>query len=229
MKRLTNPFGFTLIEVLVALVVFSVLSVLGYQGLAAVLDYEQRSRTAYEEQMQLHRATSILLQDFIHLRPRPTRDRLGGRNRAYQTTDPDYEVSFVRGGLPSVPGSSFGGMQRIAYSVSDEDELLRWVWPVLEAFTEAEPESSVLMGSVESFEVFQLNAANEFEENWPPLNETLREEVLPRMIRLEITMLNGATVERLIPGVETVPPFNGENNGGDEQDGDDNPEDPDDE
>jgi general secretion pathway protein J len=204
MKRIRQQFGFTLIEVLVALVIFAVLSVLGYQGLAAILDYEQRSRTAYEEQMQLHRATAVLLQDFIHLRPRSTRDRLGGRNRAYQTTDPDYIVSFVRGGLPTVPGSSFGGMQRVAYSVSDDDELLRWVWPVLDSFTEIDPDSTVLINVVDSFEVYQLNAANEFEENWPPLNETLPDDVLPRMIRLEIILSEGITIERLIPGVESL-------------------------
>ena len=204
MKRIRQQFGFTLIEVLVALVIFAVLSVLGYQGLAAILDYEQRSRTAYEEQMQLHRATAVLLQYFIHLRPRSTRDRLGGRNRAYQTTDPDYIVSFVRGGLPTVPGSSFGGMQRVAYSVSDDDELLRWVWPVLDSFTEIDPDSTVLINAVDSFEVYQLNAANEFEENWPPLNETLPDDVLPRMIRLEIILSEGITIERLIPGVESL-------------------------
>jgi len=205
MKRVRKQFGFTLIEVLVALVIFAVLSVLGYQGLAVILDYEQRSRTSYEKQMQLHRATAVLLQDFIHLRPRSTRDRLGGRNRAYQTTDPDYIVSFVRGGLPTIPGSSFGGMQRVAYSLTDEDELLRWVWPVLDAFTEVDPESTVLMTDVDAFEIYQLNAANEFEENWPPLNESLTEDVLPRMIRLEITLSDGVTIERLIPGVESVP------------------------
>jgi len=222
MNRVRHQIGFTLIEVLVALVIFAVLSVLGFQGLAAVLDYDQRSRTAYQEQIQLHRATAVLLQDFIHLRPRSTRDRLGGRNRAYQTTDPDYVVSFVRGGLPSIPGNSFGGMQRVAYSVSDEDELLRWVWPVLDSFTEVEVESTVLMNSVASFEVFQLNAANEFEENWPPLNESLSEEALPRMIRLEITMLDGFTVERLIPGVEYVPSIlQGDNNGEESQENQD--------
>ena len=216
MNRNRRQLGFTLIEVLVALVIFAVLSVLGYQGLAAVLDYDQRSRTAYQEQMQLHRATAVLLQDFIHLRPRTTRDRLGGRNRAYQTNDPDYVVSFVRGGLPSIPGNSFGSMQRVAYSVSDENELLRWVWPVMDSFTEIEPEADVLMNSVVSFEVYQLNAANEFERDWPPLNETLPEEILPRMIRLEITMLDGYTVERLIPGVEYVPSTLAGNNNGEE-------------
>ncbi|MEQ9021808.1 MAG: hypothetical protein RLN82_03500 [Pseudomonadales bacterium] len=68
-----------------------------------------------------------------------------------------------------------------------------------------------------------MNAANEFEENWPPLNETLSEEALPRMIRLEITMLDGFSVERLIPGVEYVPSAPEGNNNGEES-----PENPDD-
>lgn len=197
--------GFTLIEIVVALIVFAVLSVLGYQGLVSVVDYNERSRQAYQEQNQLHRATSILTQDLLHLRPRPIRDRLGGQLRAYDTNDPDYSVVFTRGGLPSVVGSSLGGLQRVAYSVSEDKELLRWTWPVLDSFTEEEPESQVLMTSVESIGFYQLNAANVFEGNWPPLNENKAIDELPRLMRFEIEMVNGDKLERWMPGVQPIP------------------------
>ena len=197
--------GFTLIEIIVALVLFSVLSVLGYQGLTSIVDYNERSRSAYSEQNQLHRASAIIMQDFLHLRARPIRDRLGGRERAYTTDHPDYAVQFTRGGMPSIVGSTTGGLQRIAYSVSDEGELIRWVWPTLDAFSSEEPNPRVLMEAVSSLRFYQLNARNEFEENWPPLNQSVAVDELPRMIRIDIEMENGNRIERLIPGLESLP------------------------
>lgn len=214
--------GFTLIEVIVSLVIFSFLSVLGYQGLVSIVDYNERSRLAYEDQNRLHKTGSILMQDLLHLRPRPIRDRLGGRERAYTTADPDYDVQFTRGGLPAVPGSSAGGLQRIAYSVSDDNELIRWRWPTLDAFSSEEPHAQVLMTSVSSIRFYQLNSRNEFEENWPPLNQGVAIDRLPRMIRFEIELENGDRIERLVPGVQSLPEQTG--NGRNSQDTDESEE-----
>jgi len=208
--------GFTLIEVIVALVIFSFLSVLGYQGLVSIIDYNERSRSSYEEQNQLHKTGAILMQDLLHLRPRPIRDRLGGRERAYTTGDPDYEVQFTRGGLPSIFGSSAGGLQRVAYSVSEDKELIRWTWPILDAFGSEEPSAQVLMGTVSRLKFYQLNSRNEFEENWPPLNQNIPIDGLPRMIRVEIELENGDKIERLIPGLQSLPQQSSNNQNGSE-------------
>lgn len=197
--------GFTLIEIVVALVIFSLISIMGYEAMNGAIDYHNRSRVAYEWQNQLHKSNAIIMQDILHLRPRPIRDRLGGQERAYHTTDPDYVVQFTRGGLPSVQGSTLGGMQRVAYSVSDENELLRWTWKTLDAFVTEEPNSQVLMEEVKSLEFFHLNSRNEFEEDWPPLNETISIDSLPRLIRFELELINGDKIERTMPGVENLP------------------------
>ena len=201
-KLMPIPRGFTLIEILVALVIFSVLSVLTIEGLSALVSYSERSRSAYQLQNDLHRSSAILMQDLLHLRPRPIRDRLGGSKRAYDTRDADYAVEFTRGGLPSFGGNNLGGLQRVAYSVSADKELLRWSWPTLDAFSSEQPRSQVLMTEVEAITFYQLNAQNDFEENWPPLNQTVAIDELPRMIRVEIELLGGAKIERLIPGIQ---------------------------
>jgi len=205
MLRFKKSRGFTLIEIIVALMIFAILAVLAHQGLAAVLDYNARSRANYSEQTDLHRASAILLQDISHLRPRVIRDRLGGQLRPYSTEDSDYEVVFTRGGLPSIAGSSLGGLQRVAYSVSEDKELIRWSWPTLDSFVEEEPRSQVLMREVNRITFEQLNVSNVYEENWPPLNSNIGLAELPRMIRVELELENGLTIERLYPGLETAP------------------------
>lgn len=214
-----NQQGFTLIEIVVALVIFSILSVLTYEALTAVVNYNERNRSDYEGQNQLHRTGAILMQDLFHLRARPIRDRLGGYERAYTTEDPDYAVKFTRGGLPSVFDHSAGGMQRIAYSVSADNELIRWTWPTLDSFTGDDASAQVLMDAVANLTFYQLNARNEYEENWPPLNQNVSIDGLPRMIRIEIELESGEKIERLVPGVESVPQTQSQNQSSDTNSG----------
>ena len=197
--------GFTLIEIVVALVVFSVLSVLLYQGFSILTDYERRKRSDYDSHNELQHAWVVILQDLLHVRARPERVRLGGSTYAYHTQHPEYLITFTRGGLPLVPGAP-AGLQRVAYSLSDDGELLRWVWPTLDSFLENEPDSVTLMGGLRKLEFLHLNLANEFEPDWPPLRSSIPLHQVPRMIQVRIELSSGETYERLIPGIEVHSP-----------------------
>ncbi|WP_277345636.1 type II secretion system minor pseudopilin GspJ [Pseudomaricurvus alkylphenolicus] len=195
--------GFTLVEVLMVMMIFTVLAVLTYQGFSNLLDTDTRSRTQMEEQAQWQKTWALLLQDFIHIRPRPTRDQLGDYQRAYRAGDQDFNVVFTRGGYPSLPGNS--NMRRVAYSVSRDQELIRWSWPVLDGAPLAETDRHVVMNGVRSLNVEQLNLISEFEPNWPPLNTELAYDAVPRMIRVTIELESGETFQRTIPGLEHSP------------------------
>jgi general secretion pathway protein J len=199
MKRRIS--GFTLIEMLVALTVFSILSVLAYRALDAVLALDERSSNTLAANSAKHRAMAILLQDFLHIRPRVVRDERNDYQRAYEISE-EYAVRFTRGGLPMLP-SMPSGMQRIAFSVNDDKELLRWVWPQLDSTSDLEPKPQVLLMGVEEFMAEQLDNDNIFVNAWPPVNEEIELDGLPKMIRLTIEFEDGSQLERLIPGVES--------------------------
>ena len=80
--------GFTLIEMLVAMMIFGVLSVLGYQAINSVLEVQHRNAVALDRQLQLQRLWTVLLNDIVHLRARPVRDELGAVERAYLAPAP---------------------------------------------------------------------------------------------------------------------------------------------
>jgi hypothetical protein len=61
----------------------------------------------------------------------------------------------------------------------------------------------VLLTGVEEFVVEQLDGNNVFVNAWPPINENVRLNGLPKMIRLRLKFEDGDQLERLIPGVET--------------------------
>jgi general secretion pathway protein J len=199
MKRRIS--GFTLIEMLVALTVFSILSVLAYRALDAVLALDERSSNTLAADSAKHRAMAILLQDFLHIRPRVVRDERNDYQRAYEISE-EYAVRFTRGGLPMLPAMP-SGMQRIAFSLNDDKELLRWVWPQLDSTSDLEPKPQVLLMGVEEFVVEQLDNDNTFVNAWPPVNEEIELDGLPKMIRLTIEFEDGSQLERLIPGVES--------------------------
>jgi general secretion pathway protein J len=198
MKR--QVLGFTLIEMLVALAVFSILSVMAYRALDAVLALDERSSNTLASSSAKHRAMAILLQDFLHIRPRVVRDERNDYQRAYEVNE-EYAVRFTRGGLPML-ASMPAGMQRIAYSINDDSELLRWVWPQLDSTSDVEPISQVLLTEVKEFVVAQLDGNNVFVNAWPPINEDVRLNGLPKMIRITLQFEDGDKLERLIPGVE---------------------------
>ncbi len=205
--------GFTLIEIIVAFVIFTLLTVLGFRGVTFILDYVERDEAYYQDQDRIQRAWSIVLQDMLHMRPRTERDRLGTVSRAYATDIENYLLVMTRGGMPSITGTE-STLQRVAYSLSEEGEFLRWTWPGIDLFDDVEPVSQLLIGGVNTIEFWQLNEANEYEQGWPPLNQQVALDQLPRMVRLVIEMQDGARIERLIPGIESPRSVNQQNNQG---------------
>ncbi len=193
--------GFTLIEVLVALIIFALLSVFSVQGFLMVANMEQRNREEVAPEQAFHALWALIGQDLLHIRQRPTRDQFGVIESAYIAGVDPYLVKFTRGGLPSLPVSP-GGMMRVAYSLSDEGELIRATWPALDAPSTDEVQERVLMEGVADVQFEQLNPENYFETVWPPLNlQGSGENLMPRMIRVTIETVDGLTMTRLLPGV----------------------------
>jgi general secretion pathway protein J len=196
--------GFTLIEIVVSLLIFAFLSVLAWQGLYQIVRVEERSREQSTEQNDISQVWAVVVQDLLHLRSRSVRNQFGDTENAFVTPSEPYLVRFSRGGLPVLAGVLPNGMQRVAYWVDGEDQLIRRTWPLLDGYREDEGRSQVLLQQVDTLQFEQLDSGNYFQSNWPPLNENLDPAQLPRMIRVTLTMDSGLTMSRLIPGVETV-------------------------
>ena len=195
--------GFTLIEIVVSLLIFAVLSVLAWQGLYQIVNVEQRSREQSQAQNEVNRAWAILVQDLLHLRSRPVRNRFGDLEPAYTTDIDPYLVLFSRGGLPVLDGLIPAGMQRVAYRVDENQQLLRHTWPLEDGYHEDAGRSQVILQEVESLRFEQLDSGNFYQPNWPPLNEELNPRQVPRMLRVILTLSSGMEMTRMLPGIQT--------------------------
>ena len=215
-----NKAGFTLIEVLVALLILVLTLVFAYRTFYGVAAMEMRSRQDSELRQDLFRAWSVVSQDLLHMRARPVRGQLGEFEPAYRAGAEPYLLEFTRGGLPSMPVSP-GGMMRVAYQLDDEGGLYRVSWPGLDAPEAIEPQQRLLVSGLQEFTVEQLGSDNFFSPLWPPINqENAPLNLLPRMVRVSLVTLDGFEFSRLLPGVMPQP-LPRENGRGDEQQDDD--------
>lgn len=139
-----------MIEILVAVAVFSVVSMLAFQSLSTSIRIQDRVEQGADRLRQQQLMWTLLMRDFINMTRRPV--------RVEDSVEPAYlvgseecslEIRFTRSGLP-VDHVNHAGMQRIAYCWHG-DLLLRRVWPVLDRSANTDPVESVLLQNVSNF------------------------------------------------------------------------------
>jgi len=152
--------GFTLIEVLVALAVFGVMSMLAYAALGSTLSNADYLSNRMDRLQSIQRAVRYLSTDLFQAAPRPVRTELGDSYvPALQSTlSSDFMLELTHSGWGNPAGLPRSTQQRVAYRIED-DELVRYHWNVLDRTFANEPITTVLLDNVESlyFRYYQAN------------------------------------------------------------------------
>jgi general secretion pathway protein J len=162
--------GFTLLELLVAVAIFAVLSAMAYGGLSNVIDNSQQTEVTMQRLQQVQLAMLKISRDFTQLAQRNIRDEYGN-SKDYILTgeDGDIFIEFTRGGRRNPAELLRSHLQRVAYKL-EENQLFRLDWPHLDRTREMQPYESVLLDQVEKASVRFLDMKNEWHDEWPPLN-----------------------------------------------------------
>ena len=146
--------GFTLLELLVAISIFSVLGLGSYQLLHSVSDSHARVRTSINSYIRVNQALNIIQRDFNQFVPRQVRDVYGEPVLPITFQGGDYLVEFTRGGWSNPGGRLRSELQRLAYSIDYEEKVLRrHFWLVLDRAEDSEPIAQVLLEDVTDFRV----------------------------------------------------------------------------
>jgi len=197
------PRGFTLLELLVALAVFSIMAVAAYSGLRNVLF----TRAAVEAQNQRLAAVQMavyrLEQDIEQAAPRGIRDEYGEPQGALLggalTSD---RLTLTRAGWDNPLGQRRTTLQRVAYRLRD-GRLWRLHWPVLDRGGLIEPRETLLLDRVREFKVRFLEQ-DDWRDDWPPPvssgNESKPDpDRLPRAVEISLTLEDWGEIIRLFP------------------------------
>jgi general secretion pathway protein J len=165
--------GFTLIELMCALVVLSLLALMSFRGLAAVLDARDQLRQETDKWKRVAAFYSRFQRDLQLSAPRPVR---AGPQR----------LEFSRFATPDgvdVP-------RTVAYSLNEDHEIELWLWP---GFNGAPQHYAVLSG-VAQLELQYLSRELAWSEAWP---RSERDAPLPQAVRLRIVLASGEELARV--------------------------------
>ena len=195
--------GFTLLELLVALAVFSIMAVAAYSGLRSVL----YTRAAVEEQNRRLAAVQLavyrLEQDIEQVTPRGIRDEYGEPQGAlFGGALSDDRLTLTRAGWDNPLGQPRANLQRVAYRLRD-GRLWRLYWPVLDRGGLIEPRETLLLDRVRDFKARFLEQ-DDWRDDWPPPPSSTDDrkpepDRLPRAVEIRLTLEDWGEIIRLFP------------------------------
>jgi prepilin-type N-terminal cleavage/methylation domain-containing protein len=106
-----NPRGFTLVELLIALLILGIMSALGYGTYRAARISAERTEESLKRSREIEFGMRVLVMDFAQLAPRPVRDPLSqSDNRSPALRGSQGNGTSAGTGESSASGSSSGGM-----------------------------------------------------------------------------------------------------------------------
>ncbi|MDA0680324.1 MAG: type II secretion system minor pseudopilin GspJ [Proteobacteria bacterium] len=193
--------GFTLIEVLVAMAIFAILSALAYGTLNQTLLSADILSSRMDRLQALQRTMRMLTDDLYQLSPRPVRDELGDNYAPALSTgfQSGFAIELTRSGWNNPMVLPRSTMQRAAYRIEDE-ELVRYHWMVLDRTLSNDPVSVVLLDGIESIQFRFVQANGEFTDQWPPLSQSgpTNLRMRPRAVEITLRLADEGEIVRLV-------------------------------
>ena len=211
--------GFTLLEVLVAIAIFAMISAMAYSGLANVLranEHIEKERAAWRELSLLYLRME---EDISQACPRTIRDAYGVSLPAMQAQATDSRalgapaIEFTRRGifLPVLDDTETqrtpsqakrpvrSDLQRVAYRLND-GVLSRLTWPDLDRAPQSQPQETVVLKDVTEFQLRYYAPKAGWVDNWP-ITETnglpLSKTDLPSGVEVRLVLKGRGELTRL--------------------------------
>jgi general secretion pathway protein J len=193
MTRTASEHGFTLVELLVSLLIFGMLSAAG----VALLTFSVRAQDLADERLgelgSLRRFGAIVTSDLAQAAPRIARDEAGAARAAFiggggQTED--VSLSFVRRGWENLDGSPRSSLQKVQYRLAG-NRLERIPYRFVDG--DAPMDAVALLEGVNSLRLRYRDARGEWRERWDPAQPA----ELPRAVEMSIDLEGQGTVRQL--------------------------------
>jgi general secretion pathway protein J len=185
--------GFTLLELMVAIGIFALVSLIAYGSLNRLLNDRQRLDAEHEFWRTLSLTFARMEDDLSQARERSVRDTIGFSQPAFRGQPTDTRatglpsVEFTRGGVLTFDSGTRSDMQRIAYRLVD-GTLKRMVWPVLDQGPQSTPLELPLLKNVEDFRVRFYVPAGIWIDEWNAAGINPILPPLPRGIEVKLTL-----------------------------------------
>jgi general secretion pathway protein J len=184
--------GFTLVELMVALMIFGLLSAAGVSLMAFSVRAQAAANDRLGEIAALRRLNAILTADLAQVMPRIVRDDQGAALPAFVGGPGQagaVAMGFVRGGWDNSGGAARPSLQRVEYRL-EQGRLQRIAWPMLDG-AQPRPAATILTG-VRSF-ALRYRDDRDWRERWDPVRPT----DLPRAVEVVVDVEGIGRVRQL--------------------------------
>ncbi|MGM0434784.1 MAG: type II secretion system minor pseudopilin GspJ [Pseudomonadota bacterium] len=167
--RSTHPEnGFTLLEVLIAVFITSMISLGVWQVMNTLMDSREGIERVSGAFRDVQKTVSLLERDLLQAVKRPVKDAYGERLPALTSRISDAELELTRQGWRNPLGDKRSELQRVAWEYDEmEERLIRRYWPVLDRAQNTRSREQALLENVESLEVQFRDANGQWLSQWP--------------------------------------------------------------
>ena len=196
--------GFTLLELLVAVVVFAIMATMAYSSLGIALSHRQQAEVQAERLAELQKVFTIMGRDIEQAINRPVRGNYayGPADKEAPLKGSEYGSSILeltRTGLSNPMKMKRSRLQRVGYVLSEGD-LVRQSWFVLDRIPDTEPYESVILSEVESVQLQFMNDQYQWRPSWPENTATTQSPspfVMPRAVEVIVELEHWGRMRRV--------------------------------
>ncbi len=184
--------GFTLLEVLIALFIFTILSMMMVGALHSVITSQEGTERSAERLRALQLVLVRVSRDVEQTVNRPVRLANGSESPAFFGTARGFV--FTHGGS-SQQSSQHQGLQRTQY-IWNESSLWRMVWNVLDqAANSKKPSQRMVMENITDAQFEFLDDKGAFHAEWPAAG--MSNQPLPRAVRMSLIIKDWGTIRQI--------------------------------
>lgn len=190
--------GFTLLELVVAIAIFGLMSAMAYGGLNSVLKTRDHADKQADRLAEVQKAFTILGRDVAQAANRQVRDNYGSDmlpllGGGYGST----ALEMSRSGRRNPMGQTRSSLQRVGYLLAD-GELQRQSWAVLDRSIDTEPQTARLLTKVKTVELRFMNKDYEWEPQWPSISAVPGDSpTLPRAVEITLELEDWGRLVRI--------------------------------
>ena len=200
--------AFTLIEILVAVLIFGLLGLAAQIALSSAQQTQVSLKARGERFNELTRAINLLARDYRQLAVRRVRDENGDRLPIVRANDDGNEVmlEFTRSGWRNPAQLPRSTLEHVVYRLENE-KLWRYSYLLLDQTTQLKPEKQMLLSGIKQMELrvmppnAQLLDTVEWKREWPiggKLNSDDADKS-PRAIKVMFDIDGIGEVHRVLP------------------------------
>lgn len=196
--------GYTLLELMVVLAIFSIIALASWQVLQRVVATKSALDVRSAQLRQLQKGLWLLSRDLHAVINRPVRDNTGATEPAFSSLVPGYSLLLTRNGWANPLHQPRSQLQRVGYGLVPDDngarQLVRYYWPVLDRATNTEPRAQVVIDNLESLDMQFIDARGGVHFYWPPAADeqgTLTLPPIPAGVKVRLHLSAWGDIERV--------------------------------